>query len=355
MEYLSFKEYTVNPNVLNRKVKSFIFHTLIVFDKPEEFYNNKIEGPERWQMQKMEQYSLKENNSWDYNLIGISISVLGIGLSICFYALGEDMKLDFSKDQIKNILTIVFLVLGFAYVLIGVWLFLKSKRKRFDVKEKNVDSSRSQIKEGIKYFFKKIIKGETPEEKLSKLIEKIQNEQPGLNVEENRKIIRAYHEIKNIERQKIYYFVLSVLTLANIYLAYQNFLLQKPNFVSIVGQVCPDEYYGYILHTFSFVNVGKSSGSITVGYKNNNSAVIDFREYGGQKEFENPQTLIIKDGVSETYYILATPFPNTKLFNFTLYAQTSDWCIERTCNYKIDDNNPNHLKKIDNDKWIKCI
>ncbi len=210
------------------------------------------------------------------------------------------------------------------------------------------------IKELLKKVKNLIIK-EEQESKIQKLIDKAREEYPELFMNDKfNGILTVYHQLKHLEREKWYFGAIVVLTLVTAWVGWQNLQLQKPYFVTIVGQNCPDESYGYVLHTFSFANTGKSSGSITVGYKNNKSVTISFRGYNSPIEYENPQSLIVRDGDSTTYNILANPFYDAKTFNFTIYTKTSDWCLERICYYKRADNNPNRLEKIDKDQWISC-
>jgi hypothetical protein len=217
------------------------------------------------------------------------------------------------------------------------------------------NSNSIKLKEKIVSFFKRLVGKEPIDEKISKMLNEMREEHPELSSEDIRDEVRAFHEIKNIERQKYYNIVLIALTLTNIYFAYQSFQIQKSHFVSVIGQSCPDVSYGYVQHSFSFVNIGKSSGAISVGYRNNESSIVSF-SYASVENNQNynPIGLVLKDGESSTYNMLVTPIGN-KNFSFTMYAQTDDGCIERTCSYAISVNNPNRFEKIENDVWKNCI
>jgi len=201
----------------------------------------------------------------------------------------------------------------------------------------------------------KFFEEEKPESKIQKLIDKAREEYPEIFMNDRyRDILTLYRQLKHMEREKWYFVAICILTLSTVFIAWQNLQLQKPNFVRIVGQNCPDEFYGYVSYSFSFANIGKSSGNIIVGYKNNNSATIDFNLYNTPNEDENPISLFVRDGDSVTYNIMANPFQDKEFFNFTIHAETLDWCKERTCSYKRYDNNPSHFEKIGKDQWVDC-
>lgn len=205
---------------------------------------------------------------------------------------------------------------------------------------------------------------ETEERHIEKILKDIRRNYPELLVSPQNttelEIIKAYYEVQSIERESVYKTLLIWLTvvttfvgLLTAWVGVQNLQIQKPHFVNVIGQNCPQNEYSYVSHSFSFVNVGKSAGDIIIGY-NSNSAEIDLILSENSVPLRNFEKISIRDGTSITYRITATSSITNSEFNFTIYAITDEFCTRRTCQYVRDENNVDMWKKAKDDKWVNC-
>jgi len=162
------------------------------------------------------------------------------------------------------------------------------------------------------------------------------------------RIISAYRELKNKQFQKTYYIIFTIVTLLNVWIAYQNLLiqnqnlqLQNPLILPVTGAGCTD-FNQPLTYAFSFRNVGKSSGSLDIQLINS-SASLEVKPQG--------LTLAPND-ISQ--FILTSKEIKSDNFNFTLIVHTSNGgCFVKSCSYSF--NSLFYLYKVNLDTtWQSC-
>lgn len=199
----------------------------------------------------------------------------------------------------------------------------------------------SRIKNDVKLFWNKIKPYfiETPEKtnkRIKKILDKIREDYPEIISDEKiRNIVRTYHEIKNIERQKIYYVVLGIMTLTTVLVGWQNLQIQKqglqleqPLILPVVGTYnCPqaDYYSGESIFHFTFSNAGKSAGYMGIQL---NSTYSDLSLQ------PNITGITLSPNAPLSLTLTATPKHAVNNYNFSIIVTTSDnRCLTKICSY----------------------
>jgi len=148
-------------------------------------------------------------------------------------------------------------------------------------------------------------------------------------------------EDKRTSRRQFWYATITLFaTLVIAYTAWNNFVLQQPDFHRIAGTgECPDSFsdimVGYgLTYEVSYINRGGSGGSIAVAYENNSAEVLKFSS-GNYIEKRNSINLFMSPDIAQNFKLEIKPFYNQSSFNFTFFVQTKAFCEKKTCIYNL--------------------
>jgi len=174
-------------------------------------------------------------------------------------------------------------------------------------------------------------------------------------VESNKEMVKANKKMVNLTILLIFINIVS-----GIILGYLNYDLQKQTFNIQLSHFAPQGIQPECSevvnieageqYSFSFVNMGKSAGVITVYYENY-SSTIDFNALGYIIK-DKFASFTISEGVSAGYVIRAIPTKNVSVFGFTVYAQTKEFCLKKSCNFNVT--TTGFARKFSETDWNVC-
>lgn len=216
-----------------------------------------------------------------------------------------------------------------------------------------------RLTEEIKYD-KKSIQYELRGERIQKILLDINKNYPELQLREGAQEtpiiekIKTYHQLKQIEFQKMQSAAIIILTILNIFIVFYSSIissnyyaasiaLQEPLFTYVTGS-CPDNIFDSLYYSFAFRNIGKSTGSIKATIVENESASYEI----------DPKNGLSVLPTDPAYFNLnIRPFYNSQNFSFTIRATTNyGGCFIKTCSYS--QTSLNYYKKAAEDMWLGC-
>jgi hypothetical protein len=100
---------------------------------------------------------------------------------------------------------------------------------------------------------------------------------------------------------------------------------QEPFFVQD-GSKCPGTAYDNVYYSFSWINQGKTPGTVYVKSYDNQSCEILSKEDTGFSLSEDDRAY---------FYVNVKPFKNVERFSFAIHIKAYDKCFYKICEYNV--------------------